>query len=409
KKFPYTTIKLFAPSLNITPVPSFSTCADGGAQKQKLIISNNGTGPANELAIQIKPKKSNQHTRTEENSIAYTIDGSSATTIVPVATQATTNASCLGAEPIDGFTVVLPVIGPGQTMELSWDNYTCASDNCGSINYVGWEYESDYTDMCNSKNYSSDGEGQERYRKNLSTFYESPSDLADGQKGTYVLNINSATFDLPDGTNPYFEAVFNIPNGLEWSGNAADLRWISSQTTWTADAVNYDSGTRTLTARYNTPLPNGFALNHAQFNLDLTADCAAGVSSVTLGMQLFYILDNSCSNPHRITLTCKEQPQTFLHCPGPCDHGMQFEGFNFARTSFGTSDNDLDGLPDATNALDLTKVRTNRVMVSDTFETTFTGTIQTSATYPTWSYAYAKSEIPGGNNISILSARVEVL
>ncbi len=407
-KFPFTTVSLFPPDLSIVPTASFKTCVDGSADSQQLAITNNGTGPANETQIEILPHSNNQFTRTAGESIRYTLNGNTVA-LLPVASQTATGYDCLGSNPIDGFTVDLPTIQPGETLFLNWDNYTCATTSCGRVHYVGWQYDGQYTDMCDSRSYEFAGTGQENNVKNMSTFFESPSDLVDGQTGTYTLNINAATVDLPTGTAPYFEAIFDIPTGLVWSGNAEDLEFVNSQHNWPADQLNYDPATKKLSARYNLPIPENFNLNHSQFNLDLTADCVPNTNWVSVGMQLFHIMDTDCTAPYRIAMTCRETPETQLHCPGTCEQGMVFKGFEISRTSFGTSDNDLDGLPDATNNLNMALIKSQRIMTSDTFETTFIGEIKTSAIFPDWSYGYAKSNIPLGNEINILSARIEIL
>ncbi len=407
-KFPFTTIQLFPPDLSITPTSSFGTCIDGSGDLQALTIVNNGTGPANASQVKIFPNETDQYTKADLESIRYTLNGTT-TPLLPIATQASAGYDCLGNNSIAGFTVELPTIQPGETLVLNWDNYTCATTSCSEVHYVGWAYEGEYTDMCESNTYEFEGLGQENQIKKMATFFESPSDLVDGQTGTYTLIINAATFELSVGTAPYFEAIFNIPTGLVWSGNTNDLEFINSQNTWTADQVNYDASSKTLTARYNLPIPANFNLNHSQFNLNLTADCTPNVRWVTVGMQLFHIMDTNCTNPYRISMTCKETPQTQLHCPSPCDKGMAFQDFQVTRTSFGISDNNLDGLPDAVNDLNMNLIKPNRIMASDTFETTFIGEIKTSTDFPNWSYGYASSNVPYGEEINILSARISIL
>ena len=407
-KFPFTTIQLFPPNLSFTPTSNFGTCVDGSADQQTLTISNNGTGPANKSLVKIFSNENDQYTGTDLESITYTLNGS-IFPITPISTQPTANYDCLGNHSISGFTVELPSIQPDETITLNWDNYTCATNSCADVHYVGWAYEGQYTDMCEGRVYEFEGLGQENSQKNMATFYESPSDLVDGQTGTYTLNINAATFDLPEGTTPYFEAIFNIPTGLTWSGMASDLEFVNSQNTWTPTQLNYDENNKTLTARYNLPIPTGFHLNHSQFNLNLTADCTPNVYWATVGMQLFHIMDTDCPNPYRIAMTCKETPQTQIHCPGPCEQGMKFNNFIIERTSFGSPDNNLDGLPDLDDNLDMTLIEKKRIMTSDTFETTFLGTIKTSANYPAWNYGYASSNIPYGDQIKILAASVSVL
>jgi len=407
-KFPFTTVQLFAPKLSIVPSSNFGTCVDGSGDAQQLEITNNGTGPANALEVEISPNFANQFTRTALESIFYTLNGNNFP-LDPTTTQPATEYDCFGGNPIDGFTVELPTIQPGETLFLNWENYTCATTSCGQVNYVGWEYQGQYTDMCDSRDYEFSGLGQDNSSKSMSTFYESPSDLVDGQTGTYTLNINAATFELPTGNTPYFEAVFNIPTGLIWSGIPSDLEFVNSQNTWDPDQLNYDNTNKILTARFDLPIPDDFHLNHSQFNLNLIADCTPDVHWATVGMQLFYIMDSNCPTPYRVTMTCKETPETQIHCPGICEQGMKFKNFDIVRTSFGQSDNDLDGLPDSNNNLDMSLIKSKRIMTSDTFETIFTGEIKTSTLFPNWNYGYAQSKIPFGDEINILSARIDIL
>ena len=104
--------------------------------------------------------------------------------------------------------------------------------------------------MCFKNDYKSEAIGQEEKRKNFTVFYESPSDLVDQQTGEYVFILASATFNLPEGTNPYFEVAMDIPQGLVWSGDNMDLRYVSGANEWTPTTVNFDPNTRKLTAQY---------------------------------------------------------------------------------------------------------------------------------------------------------------
>ncbi|MEO1437198.1 MAG: VCBS repeat-containing protein, partial [Bacteroidota bacterium] len=209
--------------------------------------------------------------------------------------------------------------------------------------------------------------------------------------------------------NPYFEVVFDIPDGLEYLGNAGDLTYKLGAAEWTASSITFDAGAKTLTAQYDLPIP--FNLVQSQFDLKLTLDCDVpnvnGQASV--GMQLFYAMDDDCNgDPYKLPLSCKQYPLTYLHCPGACTEGLSFQTFSMQRTSFGSPDNDEDGLADGSGSLDLTKVKANRVMVGDTFSTVFTGEVITSGTYPSWSYGYAKSQLPYGNSLTALYATISV-
>ena len=223
KKYPYTTIQLFAPKMVVTSTPAFNTCVDGTPDEQKLKLRNNGTGPANQVIIDIFQEPTNIYSTINPNTITYRVDNGAAINIVPRETTASAGYTCLPTNYIGAFQVILPTIQPNETIELFWDSYTCDTDNCGAVSLIGWEYTVKYTDMCLKNNYKKAKVGQKEKKKNLTVFYESPSDLVNQQVGEYVFMLSSATFDLPEGTNPYFEVNFEVPNGLVWSGNVSDL------------------------------------------------------------------------------------------------------------------------------------------------------------------------------------------
>ncbi len=409
KKYPYTSVSLYPPNLAISATPSFNTCLPGTADVQQLTITNNGTGPANNVSVTISQLGTDPYSRIDEASIQYSIDGSSYNSLTPTSTSTTYAHSCLGSNPIGSFTVTLPDnIQPGSTVTLKWDSYTCSTIPCSDIDLLGWKYSLSYTDMCGSNSYSDSGKGQHLEEKGFTIFAESPSDLSDGQTGLYNYIISSAAFDLPEGTNPYFELVFDLPTGLMYNGNTGDLKFFNGTTEWTASSVSYNTSTNQLIATYDLPIPFS-TLQRSEIQLKLTLDCTqASDGSATVGMTLNYVMDSSCPDDSKIPLTCLETATTYLHCPGICTEGLVFESFTVTRTSVGEPDNDQDGLPDSAGTLDTDKIKLNRIMVSDTFKTIFSGTIKTSSSYPSWSYAYATSYVPYGDYITALYANVQI-
>ena len=409
-KKPYTQIQLFAPNLEVTPTPSFNTCVDGSPDVQSLSFYNKGTGPANQIQVVVEPELDDLYTAIDPNSITYSVNGGASVRISPESTTDKASHDCLGDNHVRGFRLTLPTIAPDATMDLSWNSYTCNTEVCGRINLLSWEYDIEYTDMCFSKTYTTGGIGQEEQYKTASIFFESPSDLVDQQVGEYVFILSGVQFNLPEGMNPYFEVEFSIPRGLVWSGDAADLLYVSGQAEWTPSSVDYNATTRKLVAQYPFNIPSGYNLNRSEFRLNLMADCSERINGlVTVGMQFSYVMDSTCRDPYKMAMTCYQTPMTYLHCPGNCEHGLAFQGFEVQRTSFGQADNNLDGLPDAGGSLDLSKIKLNRVMAKDTFKTIFSGRILTSATYPSWEYGYANSNIPYGEAVELLTANVSIV
>lgn len=409
KKYPATTITLYAPNLAFSATANFNTCFSSTGDEQILQITNSGTGPAKSPSITIAAGTSDLYTRVDASSITWQIGtGGTPTSLTPTTTTAASAHTCFGVtSPKAGFTVSLPDVAPGQVILLKWKTYTCATTACGSVNLIGWTYSASYTNMCNSQTYTASGTGRSVKKKNFSMFVENPADLYNGQTGEYIFTLTTATFDMPQGTDPHFLAEFDLPAGLEWSGDNADLTFKSGSTAWSPTSVTYNSATRRLTAKYPLPIP--ITLAYSSVRVKFTANCASGSAGlVNVGFALYYVMNGSCASPHKFSLTCYASPQTRLHCPGAACVGMGFESFSPKRWSKGAPDNNQDGIADASGTLDLTKIQLNRVMTKDTFETVFTGKIYTDATYPTWSYAFAKSQMPQGSSITALWATLSV-
>jgi hypothetical protein len=124
-------------------------------------------------------------------------------------------------------------------------------------------------------------------------------------------------------------------------------------------------------------------------------------------MNISYITGSNCN--FEIPFICNSASTVDLHCDsGLACEGMSFDNFSFKRTSFGLPDNDQNGLADASGSLDMSKIKVKRVMLGDTIQGTFTGTIRTSVANPSWMYAYASQNIQKGTYLTAISASVSV-
>ena len=421
-KFPYTTVNLYAPNISTKGLPTFNTCMDVNVPNlQTIMITNTGSGPANDLKASIYNTKDNGfdqnvYTRIDENSIQYKVNtGGSLVALTPTQTF-TTNSSgafaCLGNNAIGKVEVDLPVLQSGDTIYLQFNTFTCDNINsCDEVNLIGWDYTLTYTDMCNKNSYTKSNQtGQDPKNKEFSVFAEFPSDMVNGQTEEFTFRLTSTTYDMPQGNGAYFEVTFDLPDGLVFSGNSSDLIFQGSNATWPADAVVYDAANKKITGKYL--LPNPINLLNSEFRLNLTADCSqpnAASGNVSVDMQLFYIMDDSCTPIYRFPLTCLTSTTTLLHCPsgGACV-GMAFQSFGVERTSVGLADNNQDGLPDASGSLNANEIRLNRVMATDTFKTTFTGTVHTAPPNNNWKYGYGVSTIPNGSMHTVIGASVTI-
>jgi len=411
-RYPFTTVEFFKPNLVVQTNNPFNTCMDGSPDNQSLMITNDGGGPALGVELKVDQRQSRQFSRIDITSIKYSVNGGPEMPLLPHTTKDTYTSGaydCLGAGAKGGFTATLPEIQPDETIMVSWDRYACRADLCGNMNLIGWKSELTYQDACQSNNYKHNGKGQERQRKDFELFMEYPSDLTDGQEGTFKYLLTEAILNLPTGSNPYLEVVFDIPEGLEFSGNSADLTYTSGTSEWLPSSVTFNNTSRQLTAAYLFPMEWN-NLVRSEFTLKLAAQCTSGNSGLkTVGMQLNYVMDSSCSAPNPIPLTCYQTSDTYLQCPVDCSEGLSFQSFTAERISLGSPDNDQDGLADASGSLNMSEVKTNRVMVGDTFQTTFSGVVNTSASVPSWEYGYATSSLPLGDYLTITSASIIVV
>lgn len=417
--YAHASISLKTPNINAAANTSLSTCSGSGeSSQQEIILNNNGQGTATALSLDIYKSTGGAYneaifSRIDESSITYKF-GISGTpiNITPTTAVATTNDgaySCLGENPIGRVVLDLPDLPAGASLIINWDTYHCCIDVCNGDKNQGWKYKYDYEDVCAENTYTSTKTGENTNNDVMSLFTESPSDITDGETKAYHFIVSSLTNDQPEGEGAHYEFVFDLPAGLVWDGATNDLRFHSGPNDWTASSVDYNASSNTLTATY--PLPAPFQIPKSELELNLRADCSQpGATEGTLDINLAvnYIADTTCDDICAIPMVCGTSVSSDLHCPspGPCE-GMKFYGFDWARTNFGSPDNDQNGLADASGDIDFNAVKRNRAMVGDTLRATYKGLVGTG-NFTDWTYGYASSYIVLGSNLTSINAAVEI-
>ncbi|MEO0469353.1 MAG: FG-GAP-like repeat-containing protein [Bacteroidota bacterium] len=245
----------------------------------------------------------------------------------------------------------------------------------------------------------------------MTVFTESPYDLDNGQKGLFHYIISSHTNEFGDNgfeTGAHYEVRFQVPQGLSWSGNQEDFKWIGEVTEWSPQSISYDAGSRVLTGIFELEAP--FIVPKSYIDLYLTADCSGGITSgpVTVGFNVDFIPSPNCTNPSRIPIHCQTDVDVYLHCPGPCAEGLAFRKFTILRTNFGQPDENQDGQPDNSGSVNFDHIKRNRGMVGDTMQATFYGVVKTSNDHPFWQYGYATSNIEDGKHLSLIGTSLKV-
>ena len=412
--YAHASVSLKTPNIAVTTTEKLSSCfGDSDASLQTITLTNNGQGKAVGLELDLFKSRGSGYqqdifSRIDETNISYEIVGGASGTLIPTSTFSTDNVgdySCLGTNPIGRVILNLPDLDVGQQIKVSFVTYQCTINVCTGDYVKGWEYELDYADVCNVNTYTKTGKGQDPNDTNMSIFPESSTDINDGETKEFIFTVSSHNNDLPVGNGAKYKVVFDLPAGITYSS----LEFYNN-TEWTAQSINYNTTTNTLTAFYELPLPSGFNITKAAFNLDVTGDCSmAGTQAgaVPITMNISYIPDTTCN--YEIPFVCNETISVDFHCPsGEVCEGMSFDTFTFERTSFGDPDNNQDGLPDTSGSLDFDRIKTNRVMVGDTIRGTFFGVVNTSQSNSDWSYGYASQNIEKGTYLKAIAASISI-
>jgi len=409
--YAHVSISLKTPNISVSKTSELTSCfGTGDASDHSITLKNNGQGKAVDVALDIfKSLGSNYDqnifSRIDANNITYNLNGGASVAITPnssIATSSNGGYSCLGNNPIGKVLLSLPDLDPGDQIQIQFKTYHCNINVCDGDYVKGWAYQLQYENVCQTSSYSKSGTGQNENNTQMSIFPETPTDINSGETKEFNFTVSSFNNDLPAGNGAKYKVVFDIPLGLNYSS----LEFYHN-VIWTPSSVQFISNSRQLIAYYDLPVPSGFNIKKASFNLDLTGDCnATGVSSgsKSIDLSISYIPDNSCL--FEVPFICNKSVDVDLHCPyGIGCEGMAFESFTLERTSFGAPDNNLDGLPDVSGNLNFSRVKTNRAMFGDTIRGTFSGTVRGNQSY---SYGKAIQNIEKGFYLTAISASIKV-
>ncbi|MEM6802129.1 MAG: FG-GAP-like repeat-containing protein [Bacteroidota bacterium] len=415
----HVSINLKLPNLSLSSTANLQSCFGSGLPNQQEIkIENKGEGIAVDLAVEIWKSSGgafdeNVFSSIDTSSITYK-KGNNGTAISISPSSVVNNRNdgayaCLGSNPVGEILLNLPPLDPGESYTINWNTLSCCVNVCNNEVNTGWKYKVSYTDACGLNPTYSTKTGENTRKGNMSVLPETPSDIRDGQTESFDFTFSSHTNEYPEGEGAHYLVSFNIPQGLSWSGNSADLSFVSGTYIWMGQDLNFDSESRILSAKYY--LPQVFEIPKSELSIRLSGDCS-GISQsnqdIALGLSISYVPDSTCSEDCSMPFLCNESATVALHCPGPCDEGMSFKSYGIKRISYGEADNNQDGKPDSGSSIDLSKIKRNRAMVGDTLRATFMGIIQTSAQHSSWSYGYADSDIEKGSMLSSVGAEVKI-
>ncbi|NJB82469.1 FG-GAP-like repeat-containing protein [Wenyingzhuangia aestuarii] len=412
-----TTIQLTKPNLNISAKSSLSSLFAQEASPQEITLANTGKGYANNVTVDIFKStggayNQNIFSRIDPSSFTYQIgmDGIP-TSLSPsqvFETKKDGSFSRLGNNPIGRVIITLPEpIAPNQTIIIKWNNYHATISACDNDKLMGWKYTVNYQDTCNTSNYTKTLTGEGKTNLNMSVFTETPTDIQDQQTLPFVYTISSHDNNLPIGENAQYKVIITLPKGLDWAGGENDFTWTSSPNNWVPNSVNFDATTRQLTGTFLVPEP--FNIQKSEILVNLTGNCNESETTGTkeIKLDIKYTTNTNC-NDCLIDMVCDQTTTTKLHCPDNNCEGFNFKSFTAKRINYGQPDNDTNGLADANGNIDLTKIKTNRVMVGDTLQTTYNVLVKTGAKNDKFNNFYVEADIDFGKNLTFLNGTITI-
>ncbi len=411
----HATISLKNPNLTIAHNSSLSSCFSNQQSDQLIRLVNNGQGYATNVAVDIYKSNGGAYNQDlfsaiDEASVTYKVGSNGSPISISPITYATRNDgaySCLGSNPIGRVVVNLPMdIAPGETVFIEWRSLHCCINECANEALMGWKYQVDYQDMCGNNSYSSTKTGEEPTELNMTLFTETPTDINAGETLPFVYTISSHDNNLPVSSTSRYEVIATLPDGLDWAGGTDDFVWKSSPDFWTPISVNFNSGTREVTALFAVPEP--FNIQKSEIRMNLTGNCSnANSGNKSIVLDINYIPDTSCGSC-KVEMVCNKTTTTKLHCPiGNCE-GLHFLSFKTRRTNYGSPDNDANGLADNTGLLNMSKVKSNRVMVGDTLETVYKSVVRTGSNNSQFYNFFVEADIDFGQNFDFVDGEIVI-
>lgn len=388
----------------------------------RIILRNTGSGPARDVEVDVwqgEPTgpSSGYISRLDT---ANMLLRSSINGVQPIAAYYVENQqnsglyACLGSSALRRIRIRIPLMQAGERDTLVIEQFGCCKTWCASSPETMNRsyYQVGYQDQCRTNSY------------NLAT-----ANITGYNFGRVVSFTNMGLTDIPLGDTAQYTIehsdfrFFNInPGGFAWVDIVAQpgLTVLSSPGSvffrdiqgdlWNPTSIIRNGDT--VRAFFNLNQPANFDLEKAELVFRATNDCSGGPCSSgpkTVRYAIYQKADPSCActmivGCHNFVIN--------THCgicPATCTNGgMIFMRFDAYRKNYGLPDNDNNGLPDAAGSIDMTRVRTQHLMLRDTLYTRFQGVVQTTGANPDWSEAFARSTITRGNVLTPVTYTVRI-
>ncbi len=384
------------PNLEFEPIVELPTDYCGGEPVQQGIqITNHGSQPATNIWVNINHNGdgvmgiADQSFRIDSAGLVNPIDA--VYSFAVVFEDCTTNLALF-----DAGTVILPILGPDESITLYWDVHICAV-GCSSP-YPLWFYGFNYEKSC--------PEGDQVGGSGSNTVGGVPTLMVDSitynigeplmDDGVYLMNYELSSSMLVD-SNGVLTLDFNLPCGMGW-GNSPVI--LGGQAPFNTTQTDLPDGTSVVTLEYQMPIGVFNVSSDFLVTWDCDDDClelpecdtvfvtdcpileictAAGLPqiapmSVITTINLDTLNNNACGiqecQEFELVYDCPSDSICFDTIVGWLDYEM-----DFFRTNLGLADNDDNRFADPGGVLDLNQIRQDRAMAGDTIQTSLAGTV----------------------------------
>lgn len=377
------------PNITVTGSKKQSACPSTTPYEMTFRVKNIGLGKAYNVICDIPSVSGgNKSTYIVPNSYLISYNGGTTfTSFVPTSTY-TGNALVPGSTTITcatgmakGLTHNIGVMNASQEVVIRFQTLRCDFNVCSqSDSYNEFQTTTTYNNQC--------GVAQTPFSYKMSATSENtvpiaqdiPASVSNGLIETMSYELGSFPTVDTLTARAYGMFVLTIPAKLKYEANAGDVVMKTSAGVVVSPRVGYPKlvGNQLFIKvdNYNTTLKSKIVL----LDIKLKADCAlSGSNTGTVGLEVYYERDsNACTNAH-IIKRCITAP-IIIYCPGCSTQSVSFDysKINVGRANFGSPDNNLDGKPDASGALDMAKVKLNRFIDGDTISISTTSTVNLS-------------------------------
>lgn len=391
----------------------------GNSSRMRFRAVNAGTGPAYNLQINLYVlplppfnMAANPIARIDTHSLQLRIGSNGP--LLPrriLSSDAGPANNCFGVpDVVRRLTLQVDMLDSGDTLYIDFDHYTCNIPCQGGttiIRQIGWDLS--YRSACNDSYTLPPASSGIRTRHGATLINSHPSSVIEGQPFNVCISVDGSPGNYwrweppfptisgaPSNLNYFYTWRIDLPPGVTYTG-ALPLEWVgtlSNNTSlhWAAKSVQQIGQVLQVTFDHdNRPAGwNDEAYAGSYLCIPLTFTCGQA-GNYTITSRLFYNPNPTCNPGLGYCYGMQRSTEIGLNCASACPNGVEFIDFSVRRTSYGLPDNDNDGIPDNNGSLDFSRIRLDRMMVTDTALVRFRGVVRSPN--GSWEYLWAHMEI----------------